>query len=103
MSYKITIEQSKTIIVQERGEYRQVGTEYISDKVYKNLSYEDQKRYKAVEHAEGHARESGAEWCKDVYDYPPKREVNKTINEKVLEQTVEDLDIPAVIRAINKL
>lgn len=39
----------------------------------------------------------------DQYDYTPEVETVQTVTREVLKQTVEDLDLAAVIRAVNKL
>lgn len=104
MSYKITIEQIKTITNFESGGFGIVKKEYISQAEYEALYGDEKKEFKAVQYDKAtEAVDANAIYVRDVYGYPPKREVNKTVNEKVLEQTVEELDLPAVIRAINKL
>ena len=104
MSYKITIEQSKTITSLESGSFGIIKKKYISQAAYDTLYGDEKNEFKAVQYAKTtETIDVNAIYVRDVYDYPPKREVTKTVNEKVLEQTVEDLDLPAVIHAINKL
>lgn len=40
---------------------------------------------------------------KEVYGYAPPVDVVESVETQVLQQTVENLDLPAVIKAINKL
>lgn len=38
-----------------------------------------------------------------IYGYSPKRPITRTVETKVMEQTVEALDLAAVIKAVNGL
>ena len=92
MSYTITITQTKKQEKEESGSYCQVGVVYVSQEEYEAMSYDEKKRYELQ--ANGH-------WAKPLYDYPPKRLVVKEIEAKIFEQTVDTLDIKAVIKSIN--
>lgn len=40
---------------------------------------------------------------RDVYGYTPETTATRKVDQKIYEQTVESMDIPAVIIAVNKL
>jgi hypothetical protein len=91
MSIKITIEETKDVVVEEQGAYTALSSEYISRHKYTDLPYDEQKSWKAVE---------GDQYEKKVYDYPPKRTVTKQITTKLFEQVVTGLDLKKVIQSI---
>lgn len=95
MSYKITIEQIKEVTKIEQQKYQVIGQIHLTEEEYNSLDYGDRKSYTQVEALKP--------YIKTIYGNPPAQEVTRLEETKVLEQTVEDLDLPAVIRAINKL
>lgn len=74
MSYKITIEKTVTIKKIDAPEYTIVGEQKIG----------------------------GTNEIKKIWGYPPEREIEKEISEEIFTQFVEDLDLYAVIQAVNK-
>lgn len=91
MSYKITITETKTVEKEEQGSYTTLKQEYISRDKYDSLPFSEQKDWK----------ESEGQYIKGIYGYPPLRLVSKEVETKIYEQTVEDLNITAVIEAVN--
>jgi hypothetical protein len=87
MPYKITIEKKQTVTQIVRGPHTQIGTKEV----------EREERYYSHDADEPRTR------IEPVYGYAPDREAEVVIETKVLEQTVDELDLPAVIKAINKL
>ena len=82
-SYKITIEQTRLEARMVQGDYTTIDTEEV------------ERESQFVREGESPTR------IKEIYGYPPKieRQVETTVT--VLEQTVNDLDLIAVIKAIN--
>ena len=59
---------------------------------------------KEVEREERFYRDEGPKTrIEPIYGYTPEIEATITEKREALKQTVDDLDLPAVIRAINKL
>ena len=78
-------EQHKNI--NERVRYR-VLVERLHEEIYTTRSWEPTGKTKEDGEAE--------------YDYRPKEEI-RTVTQKLLEQELEELDIKAVIAAVNKM
>lgn len=95
MSYTITITQKKEEQKEETGAYCAVGKETISQIEYDELTADNKKRWEYNPESQT--------WSRDKYDYPPRRLVVKTVEVKVFEQTVEELDLKEVIAAVNDL
>jgi len=87
MSYKITITQIATIESVAGKEWVQIGT--------KEVPRED--RYFQQDKDEPKTR------LEPVYGYSPEISKRKIMTEEVFTQTVPDLDLAAVIKAINKI
>jgi hypothetical protein len=87
MSYEITITETRTVVKKVGKEWAILGTKEVS---------RDNEIYD-MDKAGGRTR------IEDVHGYTP--EIEKSIDEKreIFRQTVEDLDLSAVIRAINSL
>lgn len=92
MSYTITIMQTKTVSKAASGTYTIVGHEYLNQASYDALSYDEKKQWKWED----------GQYCKAIYDYPPKREVIDSVSFKLYEQVVEELDVKAVVEAVLK-
>lgn len=75
MSYEITIKKRRDVTKLAGKEWKVVGQEFDKD----------------------------AERLKDTYGYTPEIERPVTEEVEVLKQTVDDIDLAAVIKAINKL
>lgn len=91
MTFRITIEETKTVENNEQGAYAIVGTEVIQVTAFDHLNFEEQKKYKSI---------GNGQYERNVYDYPPARVISKKVTEKLYEQQVETMDIPAVIQAV---
>ena len=91
MPYKITIEKIETVTTTERGAYT------IIDRV----PWTPAMLADAEEQAWSRASEREA--LKEIRGYAPDREIEALKTSQILQQTVEDLDIAAVIKAVNKL
>lgn len=87
MSFKITIEQTTIVTKIVRGEHTIIGEE------------QEEAKFK-------HYQESGEKQpiiMKKLYGYAPDREDEVKKEVKVFEQVVEELNLSAVIKAINNL
>ena len=85
--YKVTIEKIENITALEKGAWVKVAdVPYSKDDMETTF---DQQSY------------SGK--TKTVYGYLDDKEVTREKSTKVLEQTVEDLDLVSVIKAINNI
>ena len=88
MSYRITIEKVESIEVSEHGDYT----------VIDERPYTDEE----VQQANSNWRNSETvNILHRVFGYPPNRMVQKLSNTLILLQEVEELDLVAVIKAIN--
>ena len=87
MSYKIVITETRPVVKTVGKNWDVVGTREVArdEQFYRNDGDEPKTR------------------IEDVRDYTP--EIQKTVDETrtVLEQNVDTLDVPAVIKAINNL
>lgn len=87
--FEITIKEIKTVTKLVRGEHT-----VIDERPYTDDELSDCGMYRA-------AGKDGE--TKRVYGYAPDREEDVKIDREIFSQTVEDLDLPAVIKAINKI
>ncbi len=84
MPFKITIEETKEVIATTGKEYVQIDTEEVErDDRWGSQPDEPKTR------------------IKPVYGYSPEIEKKVTVKREVLTQTVDELDVNKVIRAIN--
>jgi len=91
MTYEIIIKKREIKPVTKRGEYTTVGkVPWTEDEL-------DQKIYRGLEEF---LKENPS---KSVYGYAPDYQSTETTETELLRQTVDELDLPAVIKAINKL
>ena len=79
MSYEITITEKRDVVKTCGKEWKVIG------QTQKKSEYDTEP------------------YMSDVYDYTPEIEKNVSETREILKQTVEDLDLAAVIKAINKL
>jgi len=95
MSYKITITKIETKKVIKEGEYQVIG-----ERIWTERELDEAKRIKArIGLSEEKFLEKNP--FKEVRGYAPDFESSEEIEIKVLEQTVENLDLSAVIKAVN--
>lgn len=94
MSYKITITKVETNAVTKRGDFTTVEKRPWTEK---ELNEEMSSHYG------DRATFLEKNPLKPVLDYAPSWQGIETVETKVLEQTVETLDLAAVIKAINNL
>lgn len=90
MPYKITIEKIEAVTTTKRGEHTVIAEVPWTDKELMNRS-------------ETYYRQSEMPPLQKIYGYAPSVEVTEQKSSKVLEQTVEEIDMAAVIKAINKI
>lgn len=94
MKYKITITKVEEVEAKEDGQWTIVEKRPWTEKELGN----------AISSAYGDGKEFVASNpLKEVRDYAPARVVSKQIETEVLKQTVESLDLAAVIKAVNGL
>jgi hypothetical protein len=84
MPFKITIQETKEVIATTGKEYVQIDTEEV-EREDRWASQEDEPKTR----------------IKPVYGYSPEVEKKVSVTREVLTQTVEELDVNKVIRAIN--
>lgn len=92
MPYKIVINRIEKEQVEERGEWR-----VIDKRPWTAAELSDAAPFAQTESF------AAKNPLKEICGYTPSRTVTREIDVKVLEQTVETLDIAAVIKAINGL
>lgn len=85
--FKITIEEIKTIEETEEGEYMVI----------------DKRPYTAAEIGEQGNPEYYKDKLREIRGYAPNKTVSKKISIETFKQTVDELDLPAVIMAVNGL
>lgn len=92
MPYEIIIRKTETVFVTKKGEWTIVARlPWTNEQIDAKVLYQD---------ADAFVRENP---LREVYDYAPAREVIERRETELLKQTVDELDMAAVIRAINKL
>lgn len=94
--YKITIEEIKTEKVEKQESYVHLKSEFIGASDYHNLNYDQRKDYKEIE-----APGSTIQYEKKIFGYPGKVLFDREVTTKLYEQTVENLNIKAVLISIN--
>jgi hypothetical protein len=94
MKYKITITKVETIQATEPGEFTTIEERpWTQDEL-------NSERAACYGDFSGFLEKTP---LKKVFGYSPRRTVDKQIETEVLKQTVEELDLPAVIKAVNGL
>jgi len=92
MPFTITITETKTVESNQRGEYKIIDRiPWTTDKLKKETMYQSPE--------EVFARNP----LMEVWGYAPDQIVSITSENQILSQTVETLDIAAVIKAINNI
>lgn len=92
MAYKITISKIETVTKIKRGEYCVVNERLITQAEIDEANYHDKQTLLS---------DKGFP-MKREYGYPGNVEYTENVDTKVFEQTVDALDVKAVIGAINK-
>jgi hypothetical protein len=92
IKYKITITKIETVETKVANHWVVLDKRPWTDKDFEDRS----TRY------DGHSFFDKTP-LKEVMGYAPEKTVSEQVKTKVLIQTVDDLDLPAVIKAINKL
>ena len=87
MSYEITIKQKRVVRTTTGKNWAVIGTE----------EEERKEDFYSQDASQPKTR------IKEVYGYTPEVEKAQTVEVEVLKQVVDDLDLAAVIKAINKL
>lgn len=97
--YTITI--SKTTIVKKplRQEWTTLRQEFISQQEYESLDYENKKSWKLLQESEI----SPIQYMREIKGYQPEQLADKEELVKIFEQVVEDLNVKAVINAVNSM
>lgn len=92
MKYQITIKKIETNTVTKRGDYT-----VIDKKPWDESTLADERVYGG--------KEEFLKRCplKEIMGYAPSWQGVETVETEVLKQTVDELDLPAVIRAVNGL
>jgi hypothetical protein len=96
MSYEITIKKIDTKQVTKRGEHTIIDT-----RPWTEEEISDARRYDYGQ--SGREAWLKANPTKNVYGYAPDYSGSETKETEVLKQSVDDLDLAAVIKAINNL
>ena len=91
MSYKIIITKIETKKVTKEGDYQIVD----------RRPWTDEEIDKTTKHYQSNDNFLQNNPLKEVIGYAPSRESTEEKEIKVLEQTIENLDLSAVIKAIN--
>jgi len=96
MPYEITIKRTTTKTVTKRGEWTVVdkrpwkATE-VTEEVDKSYIYRSTDQFLEKNP------------LKEILGYAPDVQAEQTESTEILKQTVDELDLPAVIKAINKI
>jgi len=98
--YTIIIEKTQQVETVKQGEYGCIKELFISPEEYMRRinSVEDDnelKEYKLL-------KDEGV-YCRKVYGYLPPQKIITQASTRILQQTVEDIDLPQVIKAINRI
>ena len=88
MSFQITIIEKKVVTKTVRGEWKIVGQVPVTKKDLEGCAFPSERFDSPLKEERG---------------YAPDREDDVEVEIEILKQTVEDLDITKVIRAINKI
>lgn len=94
MKYKITITKIETVQSTEQGDYTIIDKRPWTEKEL------DEEKSRAYGDGKSFLEKNP---LKEIRGYAPARSVEKAVETKVLKQTIEQLDLPAVIKAINNL
>jgi hypothetical protein len=86
------IKKTETVTTQEQGKWSVVERQFISEQEFDKLDYDEKKKWE---------RHNSDQFAKSIYGYPPVLQVISTEEIKVYEQVVNDLDLVAVIQAVN--
>ena len=92
MSYEITITKTEVQEVESGGDWKQVGEQPLTKDDLRQSIYDG-----AV------VSEKGEVTLKKVYGYTPQIMRCETVTTEIYRQTVPEIDLPAVIKAVNKL
>lgn len=92
--YIVTVQEIVTTERTERGEYLVLSKEYMSGEEYDNSALDKRKEFK---------RRDDGQYERSVYGYAPDVVVSKDITREILKQEVANLNLAAVIRAINNI
>lgn len=87
MSYEITIKQTREVTKKRGGEWEVIGTREVE---------REQRFY-------GDSEDEPKTRIEEVRGYTPEIEKTVTVEVEILKQTVDTLDLAAVIKAVNKL
>lgn len=94
MSYTITITEKKPTTTTVRGDYKELSEEFISQRDYEELEFEERKKW---------AKHDNGQFRRSIYGYTEPYEKFSIEETKIFEQTTETLDLKSVIKAINGL
>lgn len=83
------VEEKKTT---KNGGYTVMDTEYISREEYNGLVHDEKRKWELIE---------SGQYRHEIFGYPPEQQVTALSETKCYEQTVEAMDLIAVIRAVN--
>lgn len=92
--YKVTIEEIEEVEVTERGEHT-----VIDERPWTESEVKEENRF-GTQSAEKYVEKNPV---KRIYGYAPDRKKIQENRREILVQTVNEMDVPAVIKAVNGL
>ena len=92
MSFKVTIEETKTVTVYKSQGYELLRKEHATEESFSGIPHDERKEYK---------RNEDGTYTREIYGWSAKTDVPTTESKKIYEQTVEELDITQVVSVIN--
>lgn len=95
VQYKVTIEKIEQKEVTKKGDYSRLSYAYLSEDQYMQLPYEEKKEWNT------NTLEGEKPYRKALYGHLPDTTEIQTIEAKIYQQTVEELDIAKIVAGIN--
>jgi len=96
MPYEIIIKRTTTKTVTKRGEWTTIDQRPWTKEELEKAYCDDPNSRSQEQFLERSP-------MKEVYGYAPDVQAEQTESTEILKQTVDELDLPAVIKAINKI
>ena len=95
MAFIVTITEVKEVEKKQQERYAELRREYISIVDYQTLDRDERRNWKSID--------DGNQYERVVNGYPGTVTVIEEVKTKLFEQSVSELDMASVIKAINKL